>query len=302
MMRSATSGASSSPKPTADRMLSNSTAIRSAHSRSSRDPEIWSGVSTKDAKNSACAARRASSPTAAEPLGCELADRLQHPKRSPDGGGGSSRRATGGRRGRASHTSSAASRVQPPAKTASRANSSFSSSVRRSWTTERRSQRLLAGVGVATALEQVEAMAEPVEDLRRREDAGPGGRELDGERQVVERRQSSAIVSSGPPRAVAEELDTLRLRERWNRVVDLARDPQEFRLVTRILRFGQVSSNTRDVRRRLHHLLEVVEQEQELALADVVDEAILGAQRLRDRLDHERGSRSARGRPRRRPP
>ena len=39
---------------------------------------------------------------------------------------------------------------------------------------------------------------------------------------------------------------------------------------------------------RLDHLLEVVEQEEQLALGDVLGEAVLGAERLGDRLDDER--------------
>ena len=58
--------------------------------------------------------------------------------------------------------------------------------------------------------------------------------------------------------------------------------------MTSSFRFGQASSSWRELRRRLDHLLEVVEQEQQLALADVLGEAVLGAERLRDRLGHER--------------
>ena len=48
------------------------------------------------------------------------------------------------------------------------------------------------------------------------------------------------------------------------------------------------SSRSRELGRGVHHLLEVVEQEQHPALADVLGEAVLGAERLRDRLGDQR--------------
>ena len=51
---------------------------------------------------------------------------------------------------------------------------------------DRRPERLLARVGVAAALEQVEAVPEPLEDLLGREDGGTRRGELERERQVVE--------------------------------------------------------------------------------------------------------------------
>ena len=47
--------------------------------------------------------------------------------------------------------------------------------------------------------------------------------------------------------------------------------------------------SARELRRGLDHLLEVVEQEEHLPLADVLGEPVLRAERLRDRLRHERG-------------
>ena len=43
----------------------------------------------------------------------------------------------------------------------------------------------------------------------------------------------------------------------------------------------------RELGRRLHHLLEVVEQQQQLALADVLGQFLLGAERLCDLLGHD---------------
>ena len=145
------------------------------------------------------------------------------------------------------------------------------------------------GVGVAAALEQVESLAEPVEDLRGGEDTRAGGGELDRERQLVEpAAELGDRLVRLEARALAEELDRLRLRERRHRVVDLALIRSSSRLVTRSLRLGRPRAAAR-AGRRLDHLLEVVEQQQELALADVLGEAVLRPERLRDRLRHERG-------------
>ena len=51
---------------------------------------------------------------------------------------------------------------------------------------DRGTKRLLARIGIAAALQPVEATAEPRQDLGRCEKAGPRGRELDRERKVVE--------------------------------------------------------------------------------------------------------------------
>ena len=60
---------------------------------------------------------------------------------------------------------------------------------------DRRAQRLLARIGVPAALEQVEPLREPLEELLGREDDRAGSRQLERERQVVEPAQSSAIGS-----------------------------------------------------------------------------------------------------------
>ena len=52
---------------------------------------------------------------------------------------------------------------------------------------------------------------------------------------------------------------------------------------------GAALEERRELGRRLDHLLQVVEEEQHLPLADVLGEAVLGAERLGDRLGDERG-------------
>ena len=51
---------------------------------------------------------------------------------------------------------------------------------------DRRPQRLLAGICVAIALEQVEPLRKPLEQLLGREERRAGGGELDRERELVE--------------------------------------------------------------------------------------------------------------------
>ena len=51
---------------------------------------------------------------------------------------------------------------------------------------------------------------------------------------------------------------------------------------------GAGREQLREFARGLDHLLEVVEQQQELAFGDVLGEAVLRPKRLRDRLRHER--------------
>ena len=53
-------------------------------------------------------------------------------------------------------------------------------------------------------------------------------------------------------------------------------------------RFGHASTRAASSGAALDHLLEVVEDEQHLALADVVGEAVLGAERLPIVGEHER--------------
>ncbi len=50
---------------------------------------------------------------------------------------------------------------------------------------DRRAERELARFRIAAAFQEIEALGEPVEDLRRGKDTGAGRGELDGEREVV---------------------------------------------------------------------------------------------------------------------
>jgi len=73
----------------------------------------------------------------------------------------------------------------------------------------------LSGAGVAAAGEQVEPSAQPVEDLVRVERLGPGRRELECERHVVEpATQLLRLGSRLDPTACGEERDRIVFRQR----------------------------------------------------------------------------------------
>ncbi len=153
---------------------------------------------------------------------------------------------------------------------------------------DRRAQRLLAGVCVATALQEIEAVREAIEDLRRRERLRAGSRELDGERQAVEpRTELSDLLARSELRAHAEELDGLGLGERRHLVLDLTAHAQALAARDEQGKVGAALDERRELRCRLDHLLQVVEKQQQLPLADVLGEPVRGAERLRDRLGDE---------------
>ena len=105
------------------------------------------------------------------------------------------------------------------------------------------------------------------------------------------RRSSSSRLE---PERVAEELDRLGFGERQHRVLDLASDAQQLAARDEQPEVRAGFDERGELGCRVDHLLEVVEQEQQLPLADVLGEAVLGAERLRDRRRAtSAGSRSA---------
>ncbi len=155
---------------------------------------------------------------------------------------------------------------------------------------DRGSQGLLTGIGVATALEQVEPLREALEDLRGRERLGAGGGELDGEGERVEAgAQLGDLVGGLELGARAEELDRVGLGERGHRVLDLAGDTQEFAGGDEQREVGAGGEERRKLGCRLDHLLQVVEQQEQLPLCNVGGEIVLGAERVGDRLTDEGG-------------
>src|SRR5207249_4629409 len=93
---------------------------------------------------------------------------------------------------------------------------------------DRGAQRLLARVGVASSLEEVEALGEPLEDLGRGERPRARCGELDRERERVEAGAELRDVLGGlEPGALAEERDRLGLGKRRDGILDLALHAQE---------------------------------------------------------------------------
>ena len=99
------------------------------------------------------------------------------------------------------------------------------------------------------------------------------------------RRQSSATASSGSSRARSQNrVDRIRLGEGRDRVVDLTTDPQQLAAGDEQLQLRAALEQQPEIGRGVHDLLEVVQQEQQLALADLLGEPVLRAERLGDRL------------------
>ena len=154
---------------------------------------------------------------------------------------------------------------------------------------DRRPQRLLARVGVAAGPEQVQSLRDPLDDLCGCEHPDPGGGELERQRQVVQpaaQLGNRLVRLDARPRA--EQLDRLRLRERRHRVDDLAVDPQQLPAGDEQAQVRTGPQQRRQLDRRLDHLLQVVEHEQELLVADVPRELLLRPQRLRHRVHDQR--------------
>ena len=149
---------------------------------------------------------------------------------------------------------------------------------------DRRAERPLARIGIPAALQEVEALREPLEDLRGRERFRTGRGELDRERHVVECPAERADGVVGPLEAGAreEQRDGIGLVERLNRVLDLTAHAQALPARHEQPEVRARLDELRELRRRIDHLLEVVEDEEHLALADVIGEAVRRAEGLAD--------------------
>jgi hypothetical protein len=155
---------------------------------------------------------------------------------------------------------------------------------------DRRTQRLLACIGVPASPEQIESLGEAFEDLRRGERFRAGGGELDRERQVVEASAELGDLSGTfEPGALAEERDRLGRGEWRHLVLDLPLDAKELAARHEQGEARAALEESRKLWSGLDHLLQVVEEEEHLPLADVLGETVLGAQGLGDRLGHESG-------------
>jgi hypothetical protein len=104
------------------------------------------------------------------------------------------------------------------------------------------------------------------------------------------RTQSSAISSEGLDlRPLAEQRDGLRLGERRDGELDLALHAKELPARDDERQIGAGRKERRELGRRRDDLLEVVDQDEQLALPDVLDEPVPRAEGSRDRLGHEGG-------------
>ncbi len=148
----------------------------------------------------------------------------------------------------------------------------------------------MAGIGVTTALEQVEPLRQPIQDLGRGERLDAGGGEFDGERERVEAgTELGDLLGRLDLRPLAKQRDGFGLGKRWHRILDLSLHAQERAARDEERQVGTCGEEGRELGRRLDHLLQVVEQEEQLALADVLGKPVLGAERLRDGLRDECG-------------
>ena len=160
---------------------------------------------TRGSAQRAAGARPVASAERVELLGRELADRLEHEEAVALAGADEAlvderlRDVEVGVR----QTASAALSVQPPAKTASRANALLLVGVEQVVAPlDRRAQRLLPRVDAAARLQQVEPAREAVEELRGREHAHARGGELERERQLLEPRAELGDAVGGGERRI----------------------------------------------------------------------------------------------------
>ena len=139
---------------------------------------------------------------------------------------------------------------------------------------DRRAQRRVPLVCVASPLEQVETLTDPLEELSGREQLCPRGGKLERERQAVEpanefvHRRSVLDVGTNGVRAFEEERDGVVLHHRREVVLQLAGDPQRFATgddePQRRSGRSEVGQRARGVR---EELLEVVEHDMGLLFA-----------------------------------
>ena len=142
---------------------------------------------------------------------------------------------------------------------------------------DRRAQRLMAGLGVSAASEagraagraargSAPARAPSCAPLRARPRAG-------GRRGARRARRSRRIDCE--PGALAEEATASDEASGGTGYSTSPRTRRSSRLVTSSVRFGHAASERRELGCGLDHLLQVVEEQQHLALADVLREPVL---------------------------
>ena len=143
-------------------------------------------------------------------------------------------------------------------------------------------ERVLAGVTAAPRFEQIEALREPPEHLRRREHTRARRGELDRERQVVEASaQLRDVLTRLDASAGTEQRRGLRLGEHGHAVGDLALDEKQLAARSQDLERGCGFEQPRHHRRGRKQMLEVVQHEEGRAFPQFVGELACVADRER---------------------
>jgi hypothetical protein len=132
----------------------------------------------------------------------------------------------------------------------------------------------LAGLCIATATQNVELLAEALQQLRRRHHHNARSRELERERQVIEARADvvdmlvALELSTHGPRSTDEELTRLRAREHGHGEDVLARELQSLAARDHHVQLRALLQQRGDVGGRADHVLEIVEQQEQPPVAD----------------------------------
>ena len=130
-----------------------------------------------------------------------------------------------------------------------------------------RAQRLVPGTASRPPLEEIEALREPLEDLAWEKNAGVRCGELQREREPVERAAKSLTASVGSVRARSQKRSyRLGICQRLHWVLDLAADAQELAARHQDPEIRAGLDERGQFGRSIDYLLEVVEDQQELAL------------------------------------
>src|SRR5437762_4845029 len=129
---------------------------------------------------------------------------------------------------------------------------------------DRRAKRVLARFRIAAAFQEIEALGEPVDDLRRGEHTGAGRSELDGEREVVEAAtELGGRLVRLEPTPLTKERHGLGLGERRHRVLDLAPYTEQLAAGREQMEIRADLDERGELGCDFDDLLQVVEQEQQ---------------------------------------
>ena len=153
---------------------------------------------------------------------------------------------------------------------------------------DRRAKRVLARIRIAAAFQEIEALGESVQDLRRGEHSGASSGELDGEREIVEAAtELGGRLVRIEPAPLTEKRYSLRLGEGRHGVVDFSAHAEQLAAGHEQVEVRADLDKRREVGCDSDYLLQVVEQEQQLPLADVVDKAVRRPKGPPDGLEDE---------------